>query len=213
MSELLISNLYLQTLAAFVTGILGAIICALSFRPGRSMLLTCALLPPLVCAALLAVNGSVGTSIAVLGVFGLVRFRSLPAKGTDMLCIIYSMVSGLLCACGAWVAALVLCVILGLLILLCSRFLFAKAGVMQVQIVVPESMPDEESYTELLRTFGSHVHLEKMKTAGMGTLYELTYTFRPKADFKRINLLDEIRIRNGNLSVTLLDTSVLEDQL
>lgn len=36
MSELLISNLYLQTLAAFVTGILGAIICALSFgRDGR----------------------------------------------------------------------------------------------------------------------------------------------------------------------------------
>lgn len=94
MTELVFTNLFLPTLAAFGIGIVGALLCLAAFRPTRSMLLTCAFLPPLVCSCLLAVNGSVGTSIAVLGVFGLVRFRSLPAKGTDMICIIYSMVTG-----------------------------------------------------------------------------------------------------------------------
>lgn len=212
MSELIISNLYLQTFTAFVTGILGALICAFSFRPSRSMLLTCAFLPPLVCAALLAVNGSVGTSIAALGVFGLVRFRSLPAKGIDMVCIMYSMVSGLLCACGAWAAAIALCLLLGLLLFASSKTIFAK-GRMQIHIVVPESMPDENLYTQILSGFGSGVKLERMKTAGMGTLYELTYTFTPKGTLSRARLLDEIRAHNGNLSVTLLENGETEEQL
>lgn len=49
------------------------------------------------------------------------------------------------------------------------------------------------------------MHLEKMKTAGMGTLYELSYTFLPNSHFERTRLLNEIRAENGNLSVTLLD--------
>lgn len=204
MTELVFTNLFLPTLAAFGIGIVGALLGLAAFRPTRSMLLTCSFLPPLVCSCLLAVNGSVGTSIAVLGVFGLVRFRSLPAKGTDMICIIYSMVTGLLCACGASLAALALCIGMDLCMLL-AAWIFSRRSLMQIQIVVPESMPNEAVYTDILSRFGKKVHLEKMKTAGMGTLYELSYTFLPNSHFESTRLLNEIRAENGNLSVTLLD--------
>lgn len=204
MTELVFTNLFLPTLAAFGIGIVGALLCLAAFRPTRSMLLTCSFLPPLVCSCLLAVNGSVGTSIAVLGVFGLVRFRSLPAKGTDMICIIYSMVTGLLCACGASLAALAPCIGMDLCMLL-AAWIFSRRSLMQIQIVVPESMPNEAVYTDILSRFGKKVHLEKMKTAGMGTLYELSYTFLPNSHFESTRLLNEIRAENGNLSVTLLD--------
>ncbi|UNT93562.1 DUF4956 domain-containing protein [Allobaculum sp. Allo2] len=118
------------------------------------------LLPPLVCSCLLAVNGSVGTSIAVLGVFGLVRFRSLPAKGTDMICIIYSMVTGLLCACGASLAALDLCIGMDLCMLL-AAWIFSRRSLMQIQIVVPESMPNEAVYTDILSRFGKRCTLKR----------------------------------------------------
>ncbi|WP_242745755.1 hypothetical protein [Allobaculum sp. Allo2] len=42
MTELVFTNLFLPTLAAFGIGIVGALLCLAAFRPTRSMLLTCA---------------------------------------------------------------------------------------------------------------------------------------------------------------------------
>ncbi|WP_242745510.1 DUF4956 domain-containing protein [Allobaculum sp. Allo2] len=98
--------------------------------------------------------------MAVLGVFGLVRFRSLPAKGTDMICIIYSMVTGLLCACGASLAALDLCIGMDLCMLL-AAWIFSRRSLMQIQIVVPESMPNEAVYTDILSRFGKRCTLKR----------------------------------------------------
>ncbi len=201
----LISNIYLQTLLAFGMGLYAALICRLSFRPSSSLLFSSILLPPVVCTALLAVNGSIGTSIAVLGVFGLVRFRSLPGSSSDLVCVLYAMVLGLLCASGAWLATLLLGGLLGLLILAASYFQRRNLQEMEIVIVVPESMNDEWEYRELLENVGRDVRLERMRTAGMGTLYELTYRFIAKPNLQAASLLDAIRAKNGNLNVTLIE--------
>lgn len=205
MSQLLLSQLCLQTLLAFGLGMYGALVCKAAFKPGHAFLSTLMLLPPVVCVALLIVNGSVGTSIAVLGVFGLVRFRSLPGKSTDMVCVLLAMVLGLLAAAGAWLEAIVLSLILGLLIL-AAAWIGKKGGCQtQIMIVVPESQPEEEEYANLLSQCGKHVRLERIKSAGMGTLYELTYSLQLSPNVSKSALLDEIRMHNGNLSVTLME--------
>ena len=43
----------------------------------KSYIITLALLPAIVQVVIMLVNGNLGTSVAVLGAFGLVRFRSV----------------------------------------------------------------------------------------------------------------------------------------
>lgn len=181
----------------------GALVCRIAFKPGRAFTSTLILLPPVVCVALLIVNGSVGTSIAVLGVFGLVRFRSLPGKSTDMVCVLFAMVLGLLAAAGAWVESILLSLVLGLMILAAAWFMHKTPKMTQVQIVVPESSPQEELYENLLAQYGKKIRLEKIRTTGMGTLYELDFSMELDSAVSKSALLDEIRRHNSNLAVTL----------
>lgn len=76
-----------MVLASLAAGSLAAGAAHFCFKTSRSMSLTMVLLPPLVCAVLLTINGSLGASIAILGVFGLVRFRSMPGSATDIVCV------------------------------------------------------------------------------------------------------------------------------
>lgn len=181
----------------------GALVCRIAFKPGRAFTSTLILLPPVVCVALLIVNGSVGTSIAVLGVFGLVRFRSLPGKSTDMVCVLFAMVLGLLAAAGAWAESILLSLVLGLMILAAAWFMHKTPKMTQVQIVVPESSPQEELYENLLAQYGKKIRLEKIRTTGMGTLYELDFSMELDSAVSKSALLDEIRRHNSNLAVTL----------
>lgn len=155
-------------------------------------------------------NGSIGTSIAVLGVFGLVRFRSLPGKSSDMVCVLFAMVMGLLAASGSIWTTILVAFMLSALIVLGTFVLNRRPEEMEIHIVVPEDDPAEDEYRKLLEHYGKNVRLDKMKTAGMGTLYELTYRFIPYTQNDNSHMLEDIRSRNGNLSITLVRTSSAE---
>ena len=45
--------------------------------------------------------------------------------------------------------------------------------------------------------------LEKVRTANMGTVYELTYSVTMKDLARSKQMIDEIRVRNGNLNVSI----------
>lgn len=210
MTELLTTNIYLQILMAFGFGLICYAVNAYCFKPGKSLLLSSLLLPPVVCVALMAVNGSIGASIAVLDVFGLVRFRSLPGTGQDLICVLYAMVMGLLAAGGVAFSIMISGCLLSAIVTGSALWLNHRPEEMEIHIVVPEDDPAENEYMRILHTFGKQVHLERIKTAGMGTLYELTYRFVLKPKASRTELLDEVRSRNGNLAVTLLEKAGLE---
>ena len=73
---------------------LGAVIAwSASFRSrqSRSMLLSLFLLPSIVQTVIMLVNGSVGTGIAVMGTFSLVRFRSVPGSAKEIVSIFLAM--------------------------------------------------------------------------------------------------------------------------
>ena len=61
----------------------------------HSFTVTLALLPALVQFVIMMVNGNLGTGIAVVGAFSLVRFRSLPGSSKEILFIFFSMAIGL----------------------------------------------------------------------------------------------------------------------
>ena len=69
--------------AALVLGIISALVYMLSAeRYASNFILTMALLPALVQVVILMTSGNLGSAVAVLGTFSLIRFRS--AAGTSI---------------------------------------------------------------------------------------------------------------------------------
>ena len=76
--NLTIQNGLLCTVVSVVLGILIAVIYMQQGNYSKNFVVTLAMMPVLVQVVIMMVNGNVGTSVAVLGTFGLVRFRSVP---------------------------------------------------------------------------------------------------------------------------------------
>lgn len=82
----------------FLSLILGGLIALIHMYKNqytKNFIVTLMILPLLVNSTILAVNGNLGTGVAVMGAFGLVRFRSAQGNSRDMLSIFWAMVVGL----------------------------------------------------------------------------------------------------------------------
>ncbi len=80
---------------ALVLGLVCAALAQYKNRVAKGFVVTVALLPLMVQMVILLVNGSLGTGVAVMGAFGLVRFRSLPGSARDIGTIFLAMAVGL----------------------------------------------------------------------------------------------------------------------
>ena len=61
----------------------------------KSFRISIAILPAIVQSVIMMVNGNLGTGVAVLGTFSLVRFRSVPGSSKEILFIFFAMAIGL----------------------------------------------------------------------------------------------------------------------
>ena len=61
----------------------------------KNFVVTLALLPLIVQMVITLVNGNLGAGIAVMGVFNLVRFRSIPGSAKDIGSVFFAMAIGL----------------------------------------------------------------------------------------------------------------------
>ena len=81
----------------------------------KSFMMTLALLPVIVQVVIMLVNGNIGTGVAVMGAFSLVRFRSVPGSAMDICAIFLSMAVGLATGTNHLALALMLAVCVSLL--------------------------------------------------------------------------------------------------
>ena len=67
---------------------------------------------------------------------------------------------------------------------------------------IPEDMDYDGLFDDLLKKYTRNYKLTDVKTVNLGTLYELRYDIDLATDMVPKAFLDEIRARNGNLSVS-----------
>ena len=82
------------------------------------------------------------------------------------------------------------------------RFGDKKDGERTLKISIPESLDFEGLFDDLFAEYTTLSELDKVKTTNMGTLYELTYRVILKDAAKTKEFLDELRCRNGNLTIS-----------
>ena len=149
------------------------------------------------------VNGAVGTAIAVLGAFSLVKFRSLPGNAKEITSIFWSMATGLAIGSGqiAFAAAITIVVAIVLFILSKSKFGQDSLSQRKLKIQIPEDLDYQEVFEDIFEKYTKRIELQKAKTTGMGSLYELTYIIELQDEKAEKEFIDELRVRNGNLAI------------
>jgi hypothetical protein len=165
---------------AFVAGLLGVLIALTYMKTGkvsRHFARTLIILPILVCVVMLAVNGNLGASVAVLGAFSLVRFRSLQGTSREIAFIFFAMTIGITCSIGylmfAFLITILVCAIH--LILQAIKFGENKTEEKELRVTIPENLDYTGIFDDLFDDFTKGHKLMKVKTTNMGSLYELTY--------------------------------------
>ena len=207
----LLSSLYgdaatasMYLLSAAVALVLGGVIALVSRKTNNgsdSLFGALIFLPFLVQMVILLVNGSVGTGVAVMGAFSLIRFRSAPGSARDIAIIFLAMTVDIACGMGyiglAILATLVVC---GISLI---RLSGGKGDAdRDLKITIPEDMDYSDLFDDLFEKYTVLHSLSSVKTANMGSLFSLKYRIRLKDVRQEKTFLDELRCRNGNLEIS-----------
>ena len=179
----------------------------------KGFLTTLAVLPLLVMAVMIMINGNLGTSIAILGAFSLIRFRSIQGRAKDLLSVFFAMMVGLALGMGHILFAVVISIIaiIAIIILSYTHFLEPDQQERVLKVIIPEDLDYEDVFAETFEKYTSRAKLVKMKTVNMGSLYKLTYDIKLKPGVKEKKFLDEIRVKNCNLKVLLSEPCCEEE--
>lgn len=73
----------------------------------------------------------------------------------------------------------------------------------QLRITIPENLNYMVVFDDIFDKYLSENVLRKVKTTNMGTMFELTYECRMKYESEQKQFIDELRVRNGNLNITM----------
>ena len=199
---------------ALLLGVIIAITHMKTSQTTKGFLTTLATLPLLVMAVMIMINGNLGTSIAILGAFSLIRFRSIQGRAKDLLSVFFAMMVGLACGMCHVLFAVVITIIsvIAIVFFTYTHFLEPNKKQRVLKIMVPEDLDYEEVFDEIFAKYTSRVDLVQMKTMNMGSLYKLTYDITMKNGVKEKEFLDEIRVKNCNLKV-LLSHPCMEEEI
>ena len=198
---------------ALVCGIIAAISASIRSMPSKSFIISLILLPMIVSTVITMVNGNVGTGIAVMGAFSLVRFRSVPGKAKDIVSIFLSMTAGLACAGGYVAIAILFSLIVGAVLFALSFIPLGCDEMMSLNITVPESLNFTDAFSDLFKKYTKSHKLVKTKTSNMGSLYKLKYKVQLKDPQKTKEMIDALRCRNGNLEISLNESAERSEEL
>lgn len=172
-------------------------------RFSRGLVLSLILLPAAVQTVIMLVNGSIGTGIAVMGAFSLVRFRSVPGSAREIISLFLCMAVGLATATGYLGIAVVFTLVVCAVLLLAERVRPAPAGARELKITVPESLNYVHAFDDVFDKYTAAHTLLSARTTNMGSLYRLHYRLTMKDPDGERAMIDELRCRNGNLEIML----------
>lgn len=208
-------SLLLCTAVSLVLGLGCAGLYLYKNHGSKGFIVTLALIPVIVQMIILLVNGNLGTGVAVMGAFGLVRFRSLPGGAREIGAIFMAMAVGLATGTGYLGVAVLFVVVVGAaqLVLVTAPLGEGNERERSLKITVPETLEYESAFDDILAAYTDTAKLESVKTSGMGSVFELKYQVRLRGGKSSKAFLDELRCRNGNLPIQLAHADTREELL
>ena len=198
-----------------VISLLYSFLISLKMKGTKSFFLTSSLMPLVVAAVISMVSifldqtTSGAVRIATIAVaLGLIRFRSVNAKAEELLVLFLGVAVGLISGLGYVVfAAIFSVVVAGLYIFLTSVNLFNRnrfGNEKLLKITIPENLEYNEIFDDTFDRYLKQNELVEVKTTAMGSLFRLSYRIEFKDIKEQKEFIDELRVKNGNLEISIL---------
>ncbi len=202
---LTLESVLLSIIVSLLLGLFVAYIHMRTTKYTKNFIITLSILPLLVQIVMMMVNGNLGTSVAVLGAFSLIRFRSIPGNSREITSIFFAMAIGLATGMGQLILAIMLTIIIGFVLFILSKSKFGEQKISDqvLKITIPETLDYNNVFNDIFNEYLEEYKLFQVKTTSMGSLYELSYKVSLKDDLCSKKLMDDIRVRNGNLKIVL----------
>ncbi len=203
-TSLTLSAMAICLCTALLCGIIIAIMYKMTTSTTRSFMTTICILPSIVMSVIMLVNGNLGIGVAVAGSFSLVRFRSLPGKANDIAVIFLAMACGLAAGVGYIYFALIMAAVISLCNMLMNHasFFDTQRKYRNLKITIPEDLDYANTFDDILKKYTCRYHLNGVKTVNLGTMYLLNYEITLKDVDEEKQMIDELRCRNGNLTIS-----------
>ena len=209
------SDFMLCCFASIALGLIVAFTYMFRHAYSKNFVVTLALLPLIVQMVITLVNGNLGAGIAVMGVFNLVRFRSIPGSAKDIGSVFFAMAVGLATGMGFVILGLLFTLIVAAanIAYVLSPLGQPKAPKKTLKITVPEDLEFEGLFDDVLGRYTVEHELTEVRTANMGSLFQLEYSVRMAQEGIEKRMIDELRCCNGNLKISLARAAAVRDVL
>lgn len=199
----------------FLIALVYTLIISFKLRSTKSFFLTSLFTPMIVSSVIVMVSlflndtTSGAVRIATIAVaLGLIRFRSAPGKAEELLLLFGGVALGLISGLGYVLLAFIIAISIALLFVLFSSInIFSNKRFSEeklLKITIPEDLNYEEAINPTINKYAKNNELVGIKTAGMGSLYRLSYKVELLNKNQEKEFIDELRIKNSNLEISLL---------
>lgn len=204
-SSVELSSILLCSIISIILGVVIALTHKQTSKYNKNFLVTLSILPLLVQTIIIMVNGNLGTSVAIMGAFSLVRFRSLPGTSKEILSVFFAMTVGLATGMGHLVFAIIITIIGSLAIFILSKVALFNNNKKEkiLKIMIPENLDYTNVFDDIFETYTEKVELEQVKTTNIGSMFDLSYRIILNENVNEKAFLDDLRVKNGNLKVMI----------
>ena len=205
----------ITSITALIVGIIYSYLASVKLRSSKGYFITIALMPALVSVGIsviqLFLTDSTSTNIARIAsigiALGLIRFRSNTGSAEEMILLLSSVIFGFIFGIG-YIAYGVISMLLFIIIymILVSTNIFNNKKFKKeklLKITIPESLNYENVFDDSFIKYLDENELVEVKTFAMGSMYKLSYRIILKNKDQEKELIDELRIRNGNLEISI----------
>ena len=197
-------NAAICIISALIMGAIIALVHMKTSKYTKNFVISIAVLPVLVELAIMMVNGNLGTAVSIMGVFGLIRFRSIAGNSKEIISVFFSMVIGLSIGMGHIAFAAAVTIVVSLIMLIYNKLpIGSKESERNLKVVIPENLNYTNVFDDIFVKYTDRNELQKVKTTNMGSMYELQYIIELKKDADEKKFLDDLRVRNGNLNIIM----------
>lgn len=203
------------TIVSLILGIWIALVYATSGDTSKHFKTSLMIMPALVQMVIMMVNGNLGTGVAALGAFSLVRFRSVPGSSREILFIFFAMAIGLATGMGYLSFACFISFVIGVMAFIVYRLPMSNSALARknLHITVPENLDYTQIFDDIFSQYLKQVELIKVKTVHLGSMFEICYQITLKDVKQEKAMIDAIRTRNGNLNVVVSRRQAMSDAL
>ncbi|HFI0353454.1 TPA: DUF4956 domain-containing protein [Streptococcus suis] len=199
------SMLATSLVVSLVLGLIIAVVYKYKTLYSKEFVITLTVLPVLMTMIIFMVNGNLGTSVAIAGTFGMIRFRSAAGGAKELLMVFIATGIGLACGMGFIILATIFTLFVCLVLLFLENSSFATVSQTRrnITIRVPRELDYELLFEATFINACKYVELVSIKNIKKSNSLELVYNVDLDPNLSDKQVIDTLLSINDSIEISI----------